>query len=165
VAPAKDNEFLYAKGGDGAAVGAPEEFCGEGKHILMAAGLGALPDQNTGNRAIALAEFQRRGYFLTHVLECPVEPKIGPGRAVEDMIAAQLPVALARIRRSLKPRRIVVVSRALQGSLEQIATSQSGAEVLGTGEKVFALDGEEGEAAAEAIRRVSQMLIAAGLER
>src|SRR5262249_27123747 len=91
VAPEEDKEFLYVSAADGAAPGAEKEFCGEGKRVLMAAGLGALPDQNAGGRAIALAEFQRRGYFLTHLLECPVETNMRSRSAVEELIAGHLP--------------------------------------------------------------------------
>src|SRR4029077_20020276 len=56
IAPQNDSEFLYAEGG---------EFAGEAGIILEAAG---LPTRGKYAEA-TLAEFQRGGFLLTHVLE------------------------------------------------------------------------------------------------
>jgi len=140
AAPAEDADFLYARAREESSSTGDVPFAGEGKRILTAAGLEEMSQEATDNRAPVLAEFQRRGYFLTHLLECPVETGSGAKSSMDDLIAARLPAALARIRRSLKPRRIVAVSRALEKSVPAIAAA-AGIEV--TAASVFPLDGEE----------------------
>jgi len=85
VAPKKDSEFLYSPGGD---------WGGEAKLVLAAAGV----SQDGKSAEAALAEFQRGGFLLTHVLECPLEGD--PGR-LPALMASRLPGVLTRIRRSL----------------------------------------------------------------
>src|ERR1700676_3405606 len=95
VAPHDDSEFIYSP------VGA---WYGEAKLLLTAAGLtlqGKSPEAT-------LAEFQRGGLFLTHVLECPLEREDDAG--VQQLIATRVPAVLARIRRSLKPKRLAPIS-------------------------------------------------------
>src|SRR5690242_3734656 len=58
--PLRDEEFLYASGG---------EFCGEASKILDAVGISTAGK----TRDAVHAEFQKVGFFLTHVSECPVE--------------------------------------------------------------------------------------------
>ncbi len=58
--PLRDGEFLYRSDG---------EFRGEAAQILEAVGIS--PAGKT--RDAVHAEFQRAGFFLTHVLECPLE--------------------------------------------------------------------------------------------
>src|SRR3981081_2519458 len=58
--PQDEKDFLYAPGGG---------FQGEAAHVLDALGI-----STTGKAAdVVQAEFQRSGFFLTHVLECPLD--------------------------------------------------------------------------------------------
>src|SRR5260370_36715478 len=58
--PHDQKDFLYAPGG---------EFQGEAALLLAALGISAA-----GKAAEAVhTEFQRAGFFLTHILECPLE--------------------------------------------------------------------------------------------
>ncbi len=58
IAPREDAECLYAPEG---------KFAGEAKRVLQATGVGVA-----GKSAEAvLSEFQRGGFLLAHVLECP----------------------------------------------------------------------------------------------
>src|ERR1700719_4046795 len=98
VAPHDDSEFIYSPAG---------AWYGEATFLLTAAGLtleGKSPE-------LTLAEFQRGGLFLTHVLECPFEG--GPVGDIQQLLANRLPAVLARIRRSLKPKRLAPVSMVL----------------------------------------------------
>src|SRR2546430_10647247 len=64
VAPRGDSEFIYCPAG---------KWNGEAQYLLAAAGLaldGKPPES-------VLAEFQRGGFFVTHVLECPVASSTG----------------------------------------------------------------------------------------
>ena len=97
-APERDAEYLYAPAG-------PRE--GEARLVLEAAGIA------TEGKSVesVLSEFQRAGLFLTHVLECPLEA--GAPQAPAKRIGAHLPAAIARIRRSLRPKRLVLISSLL----------------------------------------------------
>src|SRR6266478_2583355 len=67
--PQEERDFLYAPGG---------EFHGEAGHLLD-----ALAISTAGKAADAVhAEFQRAGFFLTHVLECPLDSGVGQGKAL-----------------------------------------------------------------------------------
>ncbi|MBZ5529364.1 MAG: hypothetical protein LAN71_15890 [Acidobacteriia bacterium] len=150
AAPARDEDYLYA--------GAGEEgqsltgFAGEARHILHAAGLDALAGGKYATRAKVLEEFQHRGYFLAHLLECPPE---APGREGSGLLAAatsHMPAVLTRIRRSLKPKQIALVSSAMQSMLAHFTDDALGAPLLLDGGKPFALDGPDPAAAAERLR-------------
>lgn len=81
VAPSEDAEFLYAPSG---------EFRGEGESLLRAVGIeSGRPPLETQGRQNAIpatasppektaeaihSEFQVAGFFLAHILECPLEP-------------------------------------------------------------------------------------------
>jgi hypothetical protein len=110
VAPEKDSDFLYAPRG---------EFSGEAALVLQAAGI-----QKAGkSRDAILAEFQRSGYFLAHVLECPLD-NIHSGEAeVQDLLERRLPSVIARIRRSLKPKKLIPVSLMLDPLLPRLKES------------------------------------------
>ena len=113
VAPKSDHEFLYSPGGD---------VQGEAGSALRFAGV-----SSSGKPAeVAQAEFQRAGMLLTHVLECPLE------RSGEDGFAAleqRLTPVIARIRRSLKPKRVVLISEVLQPFLDRLDSSLIGCPV------------------------------------
>jgi hypothetical protein len=150
AAPARDEGYLYAGAGEEAA--ALTGFAGEARHILHAAGLDALAGEKSAARAKVLEEFQHRGYFLAHLLECPSETPAGEGSGLLAAAASHLPAVLARIRRSLKPKQIALVSSALEGMLAHLSADALGAPLLLDGGKPFALDGTDPASAAERLR-------------
>jgi hypothetical protein len=99
IASAADADFLYSPDGF---------FQGEAASLLDAL---QIPRAGKSAEGI-LTEFQKRGLFLTHVLECPLEPGLTPS-AAQQLLEKQLPSAIARIRRSLRPRRLVMFSSEL----------------------------------------------------
>ncbi len=126
--PREEKDFLYAPGG---------EFHGEAAHLLDALGISTV-----GKAADAVhAEFQRAGFFLTHVLECPLDR--GTGQAAESaaLLARRLQPVATRIRRSLKPRRVVLISQALRPILEKILALELGCPVVLDNGKLFEFDG------------------------
>ena len=132
VAPQSDSEFLYSPAG---------EWRGEAKALLSAAGV-----TPTGKSAeAALAEFQRGGFLLTHVLECPLDD--GAGHNLQKLIADRLPAVLARIRRSLKPKRLVPISQALEQFLPVLNSGGLPCAILLDRQKPFALEIDTGESA------------------
>jgi hypothetical protein len=135
VSMREEKDFLYSPNG---------EFSGEAAFVLQAAGISA-----PGKTAEAVhSEFQRGGFFLTHVLECPVEREGESGAELTSLLQRQLPVVLTRIRRSLKPKRIVLISGMLEKVQEKIAAAQLGCAILLDGEKPFALEARNAGVAA-----------------
>src|SRR5260370_40779989 len=94
--PREDKDFLYAPSG---------EFHGEAGLLLDALGI------STAGKAadVVHAEFQRAGFFLTHVLECPLDGIAAGGAEAAALLKKRLHAVAVRIRRSLKPKRVMAV--------------------------------------------------------
>jgi hypothetical protein len=138
-APRKQEEFLYSPNG---------EFQGEAATLLEAAGV-----STAGKTAEAVrAEFQRAGSFLTHVLECPIENESAATTALPSLMEQQLTAVAVRIRRSLKPKRVVLISRALETILEKFVALPLGCPLVMDDGKPFALDGSDTQNAATRLR-------------
>jgi hypothetical protein len=69
---------------------------------------GFAPDSEMTEES-ALAEFQHRGFYLAHVLECPIEPADAPAAAIERVG----PVLIRRIEKSYKPKYVALLSASL----------------------------------------------------
>jgi len=131
IAPEADGAFLYCPEGN---------FQGEVANLLD-----ALEISREGKSADAiLSEFQKRGLLLTHVLECPLEPGVNPS-AAQQLIERQLPLVMARIRRSLKPKRVVLFSRELAAPAGEFTDAILGCPVLTASYGPFSLDASPGE--------------------
>jgi broad specificity phosphatase PhoE len=91
------------------------------------------------------AEFQRAGFFLTHVLECPLDKVAGQGAEAAALLTKRLEPVATRIRRSLKPKRVVLISRALGPILEKILALELGCPVVLDNGKLFEFDGDAPE--------------------
>jgi hypothetical protein len=129
--PQEENDFLYAPSG---------EFGGEAALLLEALGI-----STAGKTADAVhAEFQRTGFFLTHVLECPLESdgsaRVNAKTALKERLAA---VAI-RIRRSLKPKRVMAVTEDLAPVVENILALDLGCPVMLDNGKPFRLESGAG---------------------
>jgi hypothetical protein len=144
ASPDSLDDFLYSPHGP---------FQGEAANALDVAGISLAGK----TREAIHAEFQRAGFFLTHALECPVEP----GGSREEALAALLPQRVSqvviRIRRSLKPKRVVLIAKSLNRVADQFSEEQLGCPVIYDGQQPFALDGA---LPAEAIRRLRTALSA-----
>jgi hypothetical protein len=130
VSPREDEDFLYSP---------QAEFRGEARLVLEAAGI-STKDKT---REAVHAEFQRAGVFLTHVLECPFEAESTGAPELASLIERQLPTVLTRIRRSLKPKRIVLISGSLEECKEKITSAQLGCAVVLDEGKPFALESSD----------------------
>lgn len=137
VAPHDDSEFIYFPA---------SAWDGEAKVLLAAAG---LTPQGKSSEAM-LAEFQRRGFLVTYVLECPLED--GVGIRIPELIGNRLPAVLARIRRSLKPKRLAPISKWLEQFLPALASGELPCVILLDSDKPFALDGDLASEAGERLR-------------
>lgn len=116
--PESDAEFLYH----------PEsQFAGLAGRILFALGI-----TTTGKSSEeVLGEFQKRGLVFASVLECPLEPD-GGCSVLSGLLDRHLPSALTRIRRSLKPKRVLLLSPELHAFFPQIAESAQACPVVYT---------------------------------
>ena len=133
--PHDEKDFLYAPGG---------EFQGEAALLLAALGI-----STAGKAAEAVhAEFQRAGFFLTHILECPLEDDASLQTALQMRLAA----VATRVRRSLKPRRVMAVTAELALVLDEILAMDLGCPVLLDNGKPFRLEGRAGENGAARLR-------------
>ena len=113
MSPAEDGDHLYS---------AVETFHGEGAEALRALGV----EQAGRGVAETLAGVQRMGFLLTHVLECPV----ADAAARKEALQARLPATLARIRRSYKPKRVVLVGAEMAACVTQITGANLDAVVV-----------------------------------
>jgi len=126
--PRDEKDFLYAPGG---------EFQGEAALLLDALGI-----STAGKAAEAVhAEFQRAGFFLTHILECPLEDDGSLQTALKNRLAA----VATRVRRSLKPKRVMAVTAELALVLDDILAMDLGCPVLLDNGKPFRLETHPGE--------------------
>jgi hypothetical protein len=141
ASPQKHEEFLYSPNG---------EFQGEAAALLEAAGI-----STAGKTAEAVhTEFQRAGFFLTHVLECPMENESGPTQVLPLLMEHRLTAVAVRIRRSLKPKRVVLISRALETILEKFVALELGCPLVLDAGKPFAFDKSDTQKAAARLRGV-----------
>jgi hypothetical protein len=113
--PAAAPEYLYS---------AEVEFRGEGLALLRALGI----DPAGKSVEAVLKDFQRRGYLLAHILECP-----GPADRLDPLLLLlqkRSSATRARIRRSLQPKRLVLLGRELAAFAETLTTEFPGVEIV-----------------------------------
>jgi len=137
--PLVENEFLYAPEG---------EFRGEAALLLD-----ALEIATAGKaRDVIHAEFQRAGFFLTHVLECPMEGEGNLPAGAQAALKERLAAVATRIRRSLKPKRVMVIAEQLSPLVDDIFALNLRCPVLLDGGKAFRLESGAGENGVERLR-------------
>ena len=109
--PEEDSEFLYAGG---------NPFRGEAARVLDAVG---VPHAGKAQEAV-LADFQRRGFLLTHIMDCPPETVLDDGSpTLGQLLEKRISAVFSRIRRSLKPKQLVLLSDVL-GPLTNLFAKQ-----------------------------------------
>jgi hypothetical protein len=114
IAPHSDSEFFYS----------PEGLLqGEAANLLA-----ALNIHREGKSANdILTEFQKRGLLLVHLLECPINSEPSNTSAILEQ---HLPRAVTRIRRSLKPKRVLLISNELLPLVPKLQQSDLGCPVF-----------------------------------
>jgi hypothetical protein len=136
--PDADSDFLYAEG----------ETTGEAARVLSAVGI----SPGGKKKEAVLSEFQRGGFLLGYVLECPLEPEARSGAALATLLGARMPAFLARLRRSFQPKRVASISSQLDPFLSGLTEKDLGCALLSDGGKSFALDGSLPEKEVEKLR-------------
>jgi hypothetical protein len=120
IVPSQQSSYLYAES---------ELFSGEAAQLLQ-----ALEISTEGkDRDTVLNEVQKRGLLLIHVLECPLEGRLSPAE-VQALLERQLLATLVRVRRSLKPKRVLLFTKELgmvadkltEGALERPVLTDNG---------------------------------------
>jgi hypothetical protein len=130
TSPEADPEFLYSPEGN---------FLGEAKRVLEVAGI----SMEGKSREAVHAEFQRAGFFLAHLLECPQPGQSKNSPEYRSMIEKRIPAVVTRIRRSLKPRRVALVSQKLTPYVASFSVASLECPVLLDDGAAYATDGDE----------------------
>jgi hypothetical protein len=139
VSPLSNEEFLYSPAG---------EYQGEAAQLLDA--IGILHRDRPADAV--LTEFQRRGLYLTHMLECPMEFGVGDKVELATLLDIRFNAVCAKIRRSFKPKRLVILSRGLRSITHRFAASDLGCPVeLDAGKKPFNLENVDSAARLAAV--------------
>jgi len=136
IAPKRDEEFLYSAEG---------RFEGEAGALLDAI---QIPRAGKSGEMV-LSEVQRRGLLLTYVLECAVEEDT-EGASAQQLLEKKLPSTIARIRRSLRPKRIVLISKEIEGIAGKLRGAELNCPVIAG---AFLRDGREVAGQEEEFRR------------
>jgi hypothetical protein len=112
ISPESDSAFLYNPAGN---------WTGEAAELLSAAGI-----QITGKTPEAvLSEFQKLGLQLIYVLECPLENNPSESQ-IQNLLQKHLGSCATRIRRSLKPKRVRLISPQLEPFALQLSETELG---------------------------------------
>jgi hypothetical protein len=154
ISPQAQAEFLYSPDGG---------HFGEAAQLIAAVG---IDTQNKSVDAIH-SEFQRRGLFLAHILECPLDQGVARSGNAQiatptpaSLLSSRLPTMLTRIRRSLKPKRLAFISAALSPLIEKFAAAQLGCDLILDDGRPFSLDGSNPAAVTRTIARLHELLAA-----
>jgi len=138
VSPLAEQDFLYSG-----------KFHGEAGRLLEAVGIstsGKSPET-------ILGEFQRGGFFLAHVLECPLETSEAEKASYQSLLAERVSQVLTRIRRSLKPKRVVLISDSLAPLAARLSSAELACPVILDHGKPFGLDSGDFSGAALHLRQ------------
>ena len=139
IAPEADAAFLYCPEGN---------YQGEAANLLD-----TLRISRAGRSTDAiLTDFQKGGFLLTYVLECPLESGVSPADA-QLLLDIQLPAVIVRIRRSLKPKRLVLFSKELTTLAGKFTEAALGSPVFTGSYGPLALDRSPSESEMEGFRR------------
>ena len=147
VSSIAEEDFLYSG-----------KFQGEAGRLLEAVGI-STPAKSPDT---VLSEFQRCGFFLTHVLECPLETSEAGQASSESLLAERTSQVLTRIRRSLKPKRVFLISDLLAPLAARLAGAELGCPVILDNGKPFGLDSSEFAGAVLHLRQALGLATAGG---
>jgi hypothetical protein len=138
ISPQSDDEFLYTPRAN---------FQGEARNILDAA---AVSSQGKSSESV-ISEFQKRGLMLIHILECPLSSEASSFEA-RPMLENQLAATVTRIRRSLKPKRVLLISAELGPLIDKLLQTDLGCPVFPASKEAFLASSSPSEAERHAFR-------------
>jgi hypothetical protein len=138
VSPLAEEDFLYAG-----------KFRGEAGRLLEAVGISTVGKSSDA----VLSEFQRGGFLVTHVLECPLETSQAGESSCEALLKRRVSAVVTRIRRSLKPKRVVLISELLVPLAASLSAAELGCPVIQKDGKPLDLDSSDFPGAVEHLRQ------------
>src|SRR3974390_106255 len=138
ISPRSDDEFLYNP---------LANFRGEARNILAAT---SVSTEGRSSESI-LTEFQKRGLMLIHVLECPLSATPSPFEA-RPILENQLAATVTRTRRSLKPKRVLLISAELASVAGKLLQSDLGCPVFPATGETFLASRESSDSEFRALR-------------
>jgi len=115
--PADPADFFYQTG-----AASEERSVAARMYFAELTKLGEVKPGSDISDEAALTEFQRRGCFLAHAVECPVENE-------EQLIAAiglLSPTMVLRVRTSYKPKRIILLSQPTEELIKPLRDAELG---------------------------------------
>ncbi|HVO59039.1 MAG TPA: hypothetical protein VMT51_15210 [Dongiaceae bacterium] len=115
VSPAEDGAYLYSS---------DTQPRGQAAELLTSVGI----DYAGREKAAVLAEFQRRGFLLTYVLDCPAA-ELDAAR-LHGALEKRLSATLTRVRRSFKPKRVIPLGREMAALLPQLSAASLEAKLV-----------------------------------
>jgi hypothetical protein len=145
ISPQVSAEFLYSPG---------DPHFGEAANLIAAAGISAADKSADAIQS----EVQRRGIYLTHLLECPLDVPSSGDDFLNSVLITRLPMLFTRIRRSLKPKRLAFVSGSLTPLIERFASAQLNCELVLDDGRAFALDSSNPTVTKAVIARFQDVL-------
>ena len=87
--------------------------------------------------SVQLAELQRRGVYLSRLVECPLNPdSLGTANKGEALAARYGPVLIKRIKFSYKPRQIALLAPTAFGIAEMLHNAELGAQLIAEGQGI-----------------------------
>jgi len=137
--PEADSEFLYA---------APGVFQGEAARLLEALDVPYLEKAAD----VVLSDFQRRGFLLVHAMDCPPNPEENNPAEIQILLEARLAALFTRVRRSLKPKRAVLISELLEPFADRFSESSLDCPVVLDHGRPFGLQRTDSDAAISRLR-------------
>jgi hypothetical protein len=144
--PLADADFLYSG-----------KFEGEAGRLLNAVGIAPAGKASDA----VLSEFQRGGFFLTHILECPLESGQAGPLVCESLLMKRVSSVMTRIRRSLKPKRVFLISESLGPLSAGLSSAELGCPVILDGGQPFGLDSSDFSEVARRLRAALAAPVAA----
>ncbi len=99
--PARAEDYFYRAAGNG------DERSTSSRNYVdeIVKCSGFVPDRQASEETV-LAEFQHRGFYLAHAVECPIEPAEELATALERAG----PTLIKRVERSYKPKYVALIS-------------------------------------------------------
>jgi len=128
--PAHPEDYFYRAASERSARSAASRAFFDG--LMVGAGIAADPP---GTEESALAEFQRRGFFLVGAIECPPNERADAGSAIRQGGLA----LVRRIRGSYKPKAIALLSAETEPLIPVFQQTEWGARLILDGGAPFAL--------------------------
>jgi hypothetical protein len=117
--PIEDYFYRPVRNGESRSAPAKDFFI----EIMRAASI--APDAATNEEA-ALAEFQHRGFYLAHAIECPIESSRTKNDDLNERISSSAPTIVKRIEFSYRPKHVVVIGPAVKALIPSLQKSSIG---------------------------------------